>query len=85
MNLRKILPLSLLVGALLAGSCTQESLYTITADRAAISDVAANTPGVEAIVVTTDAPYWIVTTPSWITADPDSGDEWLIADHGDCG
>ncbi|MBR6002594.1 MAG: DUF4886 domain-containing protein [Bacteroidales bacterium] len=73
MNLRKILPLSLFVGALLAGSCTQESLYTITADRSAISDVAANTPGVEAIVVTTDAPYWIVTTPSWITADPDSG------------
>ena len=66
----KILALSLLAGALMATSCKEEPVYTITADRASISDVVANAPGVEVIVVTTDAPYWIVTTPSWIKADP---------------
>lgn len=57
--------LSLLAGMALLTSCVQkEAVYSITADRTAITDVPAATPGTEAIVITTDAPYWIVTTPS---------------------
>ncbi|MBQ9193806.1 MAG: hypothetical protein IJ156_08825 [Bacteroidales bacterium] len=68
--------LALLFGAAVAGSCNtrqDEPACTITADRTAISDVAANAPGAEVVVVTTDAPYWIVITPDWIKADPTTG------------
>ena len=66
--------LTLLLGAVAAISCNKaEPVYTITADRNAVSDVAANAPGAEVIIVTTDAPYWIVTTPDWVKADPVSG------------
>ena len=62
--------LALLAGAVMAVSCKQEKpVCTITADRAAILEVAANNPGVEALVITTDAPYWIVTTPDWVKPD----------------
>lgn len=72
-TLRKIV-LSLLAGIALMTSCKKEkTFYTITADRTEISDVPAATPGTEALVITTDAPYWIVTTPSWVKADPKSG------------
>ena len=70
----KKITLALLLGAAVAVSCKQtEPTYTITADRVTISDVAANAPGAEVIVVKTDAPYWIVTTPDWIKADPTTG------------
>lgn len=68
---------ALLFGAAVTVSCnTKEqggSAYTITADRTAVNDVAANAPGTEVVVVTTDAPYWIVLTPDWIKADPTTG------------
>ena len=68
---------ALLFGAAVTVSCnTKEqggSAYTITADRTAVNDVAANAPGTEVLVVTTDAPYWIVLTPDWIKADPTTG------------
>ena len=74
MKMRKILALSLILGAALATSCNPEkAIYNITADRDAITDVVANSPGSEAIMVTTDAPYWIVTTPSWVKATPTKG------------
>ena len=66
--------LVLLLGAAMAVSCKQaEPTYTITSDRVTVNDVAANSPGAEVIVITTDAPYWIVTTPTWIKADPTTG------------
>jgi hypothetical protein len=69
--------MALLLGAVVAVSCgeteKQETIYTITTDRTAISDVAANAPGAEVLVVTTDAPYWIITTPDWVKADPVTG------------
>ena len=66
--------LSLLVGAAVAVSCKKEEpTYTITADRTEVTDIAATTPGEEVIVVTTDAPYWILQTPEWVTANPVTG------------
>lgn len=66
--------LSLLIGAAVAVSCKKEEpTYTITADRTAVADIAANNPGAEAIVITTDAPYWILQTPEWVKADPVTG------------
>lgn len=60
--------LALLAGAVMAVSCNkQEPVYTITADRASIMEIAANNPGIEAMIITTDAPYWIVMTPDWIS------------------
>lgn len=63
--------LSLLLGAAVAVSCKKEEpTYTITADRVSVADIVANNPGAEAIVITTDAPYWILQTPEWVKADP---------------
>ena len=71
MKTRYLIILALLLTAV---SCKREEpSYTITADRDAVSDVVANSPGTEVIVVTTDAPYWIVTTPDWVKADPTTG------------
>ena len=66
---------ALLLGAVIAASCINEKqpTYTITADRSVIKDVVANNPGKESIVITTDAPYWVVTTPEWVEADPTTG------------
>ena len=59
--------LVLLAGAVMAVSCNKKDpVYTITADRTSILEIAANNPGIEAMIITTDAPYWIVTTPDWI-------------------
>ena len=67
-NITKI-ALFLLAFLVVAVSCKKEEpKYKITADREAVTDVPANTPGVEVIVVTTDAPYWILQTPDWVTA-----------------
>ncbi len=66
--------LTLLLGAAVAVSCKKEEpSYTITADRVAVADIAANNPGAEAIVITTDAPYWILQAPEWVKADPVTG------------
>ena len=66
--------LSLLLGAAVAVSCKKEEpTYTITADRVSVADIVANNPGAEAIVITTDAPYWILQTPEWVKADPVTG------------
>ena len=64
--------LALLCGAALAVSCNEkeDSACTITVDRETVGNVAANNPGDEVIVVTTDAPYWIAQTPDWIKIDP---------------
>jgi len=55
-------------------SCRQEEIYyfgdrtfSMSVDMPAIVDVPAANPGQVALVVTTDAPYWIVTTPDWVT------------------
>ncbi len=72
-NITKI-ALFLLAFLVAAVSCKKEEpKYKITADREAVTDVPANTPGVEVIVVSTDAPYWILQTPDWVTADPVTG------------
>ncbi|MBO4670929.1 MAG: BACON domain-containing protein [Bacteroidales bacterium] len=68
---------TLLLGALMVLSCgkkePEDKVYTITVDRTAIKDVAANNPGVEALVITTEAPYWILTAPDWVTPDTKQG------------
>ncbi len=71
MKALKLFSAALLLGAMVAVSCKKqaEPVYTITVDRTAIKDVAANNPGVEAMVITTDAPSWILTTPDWVTPD----------------
>ena len=69
--------LTVLLGAVMVISCKEKEqekkVYTITVDRAAITDVAANNPGVEALVITTDAPYWVLTAPEWVTPDTKQG------------
>ncbi|MBR0174068.1 MAG: hypothetical protein IJQ22_01010, partial [Bacteroidales bacterium] len=69
--------LTVLLGAVMVFSCQkkeqEKKVYTITVDRAAITDVAANNPGVEALVITTDAPYWLLTAPDWVTPDTKQG------------
>ena len=50
-----------------------DTVYSITVDRETIRDVAANNPGDEVLVITTDAPYWIVTASDWITPDMTHG------------
>ena len=69
--------LTVLLGAVLVLSCEKKEqgkkVYTITVDRDAIKDVAANNPGVEALVITTDAPYWVLTAPDWVTPDTKQG------------
>ena len=65
----------LLAGAALIASCkpTEVVTYYMTADKTAISDVAANNPSDETLVLKTNAPTWLVLTPDWITATPNSG------------
>ena len=69
--------MTLLLGALVLVSCKEKEpenkVYTIEVDRTAITDVAANNPGVEALVITTDAPYWLLTAPDWVTPDTKQG------------
>ena len=60
--------LVLLAGAVMSVSCKEvEPICTITADKTALLEIAANNPSVEALIITTDAPYWIVATPDWVT------------------
>lgn len=70
--MKKYFGILAVAGALLLSSCVKEkeAVCTITADRTAITDVACQNPADEPVVITTDAPYWIVITPSWIKADP---------------
>jgi hypothetical protein len=50
---------------------TDDKVFKITADRQSVTDIAAENPGEEVVVITTDAPYWMITSsPAWITADP---------------
>lgn len=69
--------LTMLLGAVLVASCGNKedvkTTYTITVDRQSIQDVAANNPGVEVLVITTDAPYWILSAPDWVTPDKKQG------------
>lgn len=68
---------ALLVGGTVLSSCNDTdydfSVHGMTADREAIVDVAAQNPGQEVVVLTTDAPYWILQTPDWITPDATYG------------
>ena len=74
MNTISKITLTLVLGAAAALSCKQETVaYKFSVDRDAVSDIAANSPGAETIVVTTDAPYWILQTPEWVKADPVTG------------
>ena len=65
----------LLAGALAAISCNKQETktYTISSDITSVSDVSANNPGSQTLIVTTDAPYWIAQGPDWITIDPVTG------------
>ena len=66
----------LLAGATLALSCKkqeQTKTYTISSDITSFTEVAANNPGSQTVVVTTDAPYWIAMGPDWITIEPNMG------------
>jgi len=76
MKTLKHLTAALLLGAVVTVSCKkpQEPVYTIEVDRQAITDVAANTPGEEALVITTDAPSWILTAPDWVTPSASFGE-----------
>ena len=67
---------ALLLGAALIISCEKKQdpvTYTMTADRTSISDVAANNPSDETLVLKTNATSWLVLTPDWVTATPNSG------------
>ena len=66
----------LLAGAMAAVSCNKQpetKSYTITSDITSVSEVAANNPGTQTLVVTTDAPYWIAMGPEWVSIDPVMG------------
>ena len=65
----------LLAGAMVAVSCKKEApkTYTISSDITTVTEVAANNPGTQTVVVTTDAPYWIAQSTDWITVDPVMG------------
>ena len=73
----KALKSIVIAGFLAVVSCAQKEpdypQYTITVDQQAFKDVAANNPGVEALVITTDAPYWIMSAPEWVTPDARHG------------
>ncbi len=74
MNTISKITLTLLIGAAALVSCKKEApKYTITADRTDVSNIAAKSPSAEVIVVTTDAPYWIIQVPEWMKADPATG------------
>ena len=67
----------MLLGAVLAGSCKEKEspvdnkVFEITADRQSVTDILAESPADEVVVITTDAPYWMITTsPSWVKANP---------------
>ncbi len=76
---------AVLLGAVVVLSCSkkQEVQYTITVDREAITDLPAQNPGVEALVITTDAPSWILTAPDWVTPDatygPGNGQSTIVS------
>lgn len=66
----------LLAGAMAAVACNKQpaaKTYTISSDITSVAEVAANNPGSQTLVVTTDAPYWIAQGPDWITIDPITG------------
>ncbi len=68
MKTLKQITAALLMCALVAVSCKKpEQEYSLSVDRTAIVDVAANNPGEEALIITTDAPSWILTAPDWVT------------------
>ncbi len=68
-----ILILSIL--ALVVSSCNKQKdiVYTISSDRVAITDVPAQEPGMEKLIITTNAPYWIVQAPNWAVPDAITG------------
>ena len=50
---------------------TNNKVYVITADRESVTGIAAESPSEEVIVITTDAPYWMITSsPAWVKANP---------------
>ena len=66
----------LLAGAMAAISCNKQQevkTYTISSDITSVSEIPANNPGSQTLVVTTDAPYWIAQGPDWVTIDPVTG------------
>lgn len=77
MKTRLILFSLVLLLPALFSSCKKENdmyafggnIYTISVDIQAIKDVPADNPGEIAIVVTTDAPYWMVQSPDWVKAN----------------
>jgi hypothetical protein len=75
MKTLKLICAALLVGAVVSVSCKkQEQEYTLTVEPAAIKDVAANSPGVETLVIKTDAPSWILSAPDWVTPSASYGE-----------
>ena len=75
-TLFRLFSLALLLSTL-CSSCKKENdlyafggnIYTINVDIPAIKDVPADNPGEYAIIVTTDAPYWMIQAPDWVKAN----------------
>ena len=78
-TLAKITTLAALAALVLTGCQTKKiagldtTVYPISVTPEALRDIAANNPGDEAIVIKTDAPYWIVTCSDWIKPDVTHG------------
>ena len=68
---------ALYLGGAMLSSCKDNDydfkVCDMKVDRESIVDVAAQNPGQEVVVLTTDAPYWILQTPDWITPDATTG------------
>lgn len=69
--------IALFLGTIAFVSCkekepqTTDEVYAITADRQSVADIAADSPSDEIVVITTDAPYWMITaSPAWVKANP---------------
>lgn len=66
--------LSFAAGVAMLASCSDEDVvYTITSDRASITEIPAQNPGTESLILETNAPYWIVLTPNWVKPDAITG------------
>lgn len=78
-TLAKITTLAALAALVLSGCQAKKiaglntTVYPISVTPEALRDIAANNPGDEAIVIKTDAPYWIVTCSDWIKPDVTHG------------
>ncbi|MGN1233943.1 MAG: BACON domain-containing protein [Candidatus Cryptobacteroides sp.] len=77
MRKSNIIIAAIVLGGVSMNSCKNDEydfkVCEMKVDRESIVDVAAQNPGQEVVVLTTDAPYWILQTPDWITPDATTG------------